>query len=73
MMKQTVKSKNTRVSDEALRAVLDVVHTTKRNYKGAADYLIMNGYETFLGEQKILKNVKQSNKENFNIKNTMED
>jgi len=71
-MKNNTKSKTVRISDESLRAVLEVCHKTKRNYTCAVDYLLLYGYVAFLREQDILKDVKQYNNGNFNTKNTLE-
>ena len=71
-MRNNTKSKTVRISDESLRAVLEVVHKTNRNYTCATNYLILYGYVAFLREQAILKDVKQFNKENFFTINTLE-
>ena len=71
-MKQNTKTKTVRISDESLRAVLEVCHKTKRNYTCATNYLLLYGYVAFLREQEILNSAKQSNKENFIFKNNEE-
>ena len=71
-MKNNTKSKTVRISDESLRAVLEVVHKTKRNFTCATEYLFIYGYVAFLREQEILNNNIQNTIDNYIAKNKME-
>ena len=57
-MEDKTKSKNIRVSNEALSIVMQVSTDSKRNLTGTTEYLILRGFEVYQKELQILKSIK---------------
>ncbi len=57
-MKDKTKSKNIRITTEALSIVLQVSNESKRNLTGATEYLILKGFEVYQKELQILNSIK---------------
>ena len=57
-MEDKTKSKNIRVSSEALSIVMQVSQDSKRNLTGTTEYLILRGFEVYQKELQILKSIK---------------
>ena len=60
-MEKNKVSKSFKLAGAALEQVIAVSESTNRNYTGTLEYLIENGFQIFLKEQKLLSSLRNDN------------